>query len=78
MAYLVPQLVSFIEGMGQALPAHTRALILVSDVFVAYWYVVLAAPFAAFVLLRASCSASPAARTRWTGSSSESGWWVPS
>ena len=61
MAYLVPQLVSFIEGMGQELPAHTRALILLSDVFVAYWYVVLAAPFAAFVVLRTSCRASPAA-----------------
>ena len=61
MTHLVPQLVSFIEGMGQELPAHTRALILVSDVFVAYWYLVLAAPVAAFLLLRALCRASPAA-----------------
>ena len=60
MTHLVPQLVSFIEGMGQALPAHTRALILVSDVFVAYWYLVLAGPVAAFLLLRALCRASPA------------------
>lgn len=61
MTHLVPQLVSFIEGMGQELPAHTRALILVSDLFVAYWYAVLAAPVAAFLLLRALCRASPAA-----------------
>ena len=61
MAYLVPQLVSFIEGMGRELPAHTRALILVSDVFVAYWYLVLAAPFISFALVRALCRASPAA-----------------
>lgn len=61
MTHLVPQLVSFIEGMGQELPAHTRALILVSDVFVAYWYLVLAAPAAAFLLVRALCRASPAA-----------------
>ena len=60
MTHLVPQLVSFIEGMGQELPAHTRALILVSDVFVAYWYLVLAGPVAAFLLLRALCRASPA------------------
>ncbi len=60
MTHLVPQLVSFIEGMGQELPAHTRALIRVSDVFVAYWYLVLAAPVAAFLLLRALCRASPA------------------
>ena len=64
MAHLVPQLVSFIEGMGRELPAHTRALILVSDVFVAYWYLVLAAPIAVFVLVRAVCRISPAsART---------------
>ena len=61
MAYLVPQLVSFIEGMGRELPGHTRALILVSDVFVGYWYVVLAAPPAGFILMRALCRASPAA-----------------
>ena len=60
MTHLVPQLVSFIEGMGQALPAHTRVLILVSDVFVAYWYLVLAGPVAAFLLLRALCRASHA------------------
>ena len=61
MTHLVPQLVSFIEGMGQELPARTRALILVSDLFVAYWYAVLALPVAAFLLLRALCRASPAA-----------------
>ena len=61
MAYLVPQLVSFIEGMGRELPAHTRALILVSDAFVAYWYLVLAAPIVSFALVHAVCRASPAA-----------------
>ena len=61
MTHLVPQLVSFIEGMGQELPVHTRALILVSDVFVAYWYLVLAAPIVTFALVRALCRTSPAA-----------------
>ena len=61
MAHLVPQLVSFIEGMGRELPAHTRALIFVSDVFVAYWYLVLATPIAVVVLVRAVCRVSPAA-----------------
>ena len=60
MAYLVPQLVSFIEGVGRELPAHTRALIFVSDVFVAYWYLVLAVPFLSFTLVHALCRASPA------------------
>ena len=61
MAYLVPQLVSFIEGMGRELPTHTRALILVSDAFVAYWYLVLAAPIVSFALVGALCRTSPAA-----------------
>ena len=60
MVYLVPQLVSFIEGMGRELPAHTRALILVSDACVAYWYLVLAAPIVSFALVHALCRASPA------------------
>ena len=67
MAHLVPQLVSFIEGMGRELPAHTRALILVSDGFVAYWYLVLAAPVAAVVLVRSLCRASPAAARAMDG-----------
>ena len=46
MIYLVPQLTSFIRNMGQQLPLHTRVLIAVSNVFIAYWYVLLAAPFA--------------------------------
>lgn len=61
MAYLVPQLVSFIEGMGRELPFHTRALILVSDAFVAYWYLVPAAPIAVFAVVRVLCRTSAAA-----------------
>lgn len=44
MAGLVPQLVSFITMMGQELPAHTRALIATSELFVRYWYVAVFAP----------------------------------
>jgi len=44
MIYLVPQLTAFINNMGRQLPLHTRALIAVSNVFVAYWYALLAAP----------------------------------
>lgn len=46
MIYLVPQLVSFVKTMGQELPAHTKALIFVSDIFVNYWYLLLILPFA--------------------------------
>ncbi|TWI69457.1 type IV pilus assembly protein PilC [Pseudoduganella lurida] len=52
MIYLVPQLTSFIRNMGQELPFHTRALIAVSNVFIDYWYLLLAAPFALWFGLR--------------------------
>ena len=60
MIHLVPQLVSFIQGTGRELPAHTRALILVSDLFVAYWPLLLAAPAAALALAGALYRTSPA------------------
>jgi len=44
MIYLVPQLVEFLESMGEELPAHTRALIATSDFMVEYWYMIIIAP----------------------------------
>ena len=52
MIYLVPQLTGFIKNMGQELPLHTRALIFVSDIFIHYWYVVLAVPVLVFVVAK--------------------------
>ncbi len=40
MIYLVPELLSFIRNMGQEIPAHTKVLIFVSDIFVNYWYLI--------------------------------------
>lgn len=48
MIYLVPQLTAFIKNMGNELPLHTRVLISVSNVFIAYWYLILALPVAAW------------------------------
>jgi type IV pilus assembly protein PilC len=59
MVYLVPQMVGFIRNMGQALPLHTQILILVSDFFVQFWYLVIAAPFAAFFGLRFAMKTYP-------------------
>ena len=44
MVYLVPELLSFVKTMGQEIPAHTKALIFVSDVFVNYWYLIIITP----------------------------------
>jgi len=67
MIFLVPQLVGFIKNMGQELPLHTRALIFVSDLFVHYWYLILAAPVVLFITVRVLLHRSPAFRFRMDG-----------
>ncbi|MYM91619.1 type II secretion system F family protein [Rugamonas sp. FT82W] len=62
MIYLVPQLTSFIKNMGNELPFHTKALIFVSDIFINYWYVLLALPVAAYFGGRAWLARSEQAR----------------
>lgn len=52
MIYLVPQLTAFVKNMGNTLPLHTRALIFVSDIFIDYWYIMLALPLAGYAGLR--------------------------
>lgn len=49
MIYLVPQLVSFLQTMGQELPLQTRILIGLSDFLVNWWYLVLGLPILAIV-----------------------------
>jgi len=62
MAYLVPQLTSFITMMGQELPLHTRLLIATSDFFVSFWYVVVALPVVVAVLFVVALNASQTLR----------------
>ncbi|MEM7406788.1 MAG: type II secretion system F family protein [Pseudomonadota bacterium] len=59
MTYLVPQLVQFIKTVGDELPAHTLALIAVSEFFVTYWYIVLLGPVGLVVLLLLLKNANP-------------------
>ena len=65
MMYLVPQLVSFLKNMRQALPPQTRLLIFLSDVFVHYWPVLLSLPLAAATAGAVLVRRSPRARYRW-------------
>lgn len=44
MSYLVPQMVSFLQNMGQELPLETRVLIFMSNSFVHYWWIIVSAP----------------------------------
>ncbi|MBS3965477.1 MAG: type II secretion system F family protein [Methylomonas sp.] len=62
MTYLVPQMVAFITSMNQTLPFHTQLLILVSNFFVDYWYVVLFAPVLLVTALRTLIRKNPQAR----------------
>lgn len=65
MIYLVPELLKFIKNMGQELPLHTKALIVVSNAFVNYWYIILFLPIAAVVAVLVGVRVSPAFRLKF-------------
>lgn len=60
MIYLVPQMTGFIRNMGQAIPLQTRILMVVSDLFVNYWWAIIATPIVAWVGLRLAVRSYPA------------------
>lgn len=45
MIYLVPQMVSFLQNIGQELPLRTKILIAISHAFVNYWWLIISLPF---------------------------------
>ncbi len=59
MIYLVPELLSFIKNMGQEIPAHTKVLIFVSDIFVNYWYLIAGIPTIAAIGLSIAVKTNP-------------------
>ena len=67
MIYLVPQLVSFIVGMGQQIPLQTRILIATSHFFVNYWYVLISAPIVLVIAGKLLVTTSPEMRLRFDG-----------
>jgi len=52
MLYVVPEMVGFIQEMGQELPFHTVALIALSDFMVGNWYWAIPLPFVTLLLIR--------------------------
>lgn len=44
MVYLVPEMVKFLNSLGQELPLNTRILIFISNAFVHYWWLILTLP----------------------------------
>ncbi len=67
MIYLVPQLIDFIENMGEELPGHTKALIATSDFMVKYWYIVLLTPPVIIVTIKIMNKTNPGFRLAWDG-----------
>ncbi|MCG8379104.1 MAG: type II secretion system F family protein [Proteobacteria bacterium] len=59
MTYLVPELLKFVKTMGQELPAHTKALIVVSNIFVNYWYILLLLPIVIILGIYIGIKVSP-------------------
>lgn len=64
MGFVVPEIATFITNIGQDLPAYTTALIATSEFFQVYWWAVLIAPIAFFVLLKMVRSTSEEVRYR--------------
>ena len=62
MIYLVPQLVSLLKSMGQAIPIQTRMLIATSAFFVSYWYVLIALPVVLLVATKLIITSDPKMR----------------
>ena len=67
MVYLVPKMVGFIKNMGQQLPMQTRILLVTSEIFVNYWYLILGLPIAAIIALNVAIRTNPKARRSFDG-----------
>ena len=65
MIYLVPQLVSFIKGMGQEIPIQTRMLLATSSFFVNYWYILIALPIVLPIAGKLIITSSPEMRFKF-------------
>jgi len=65
MSYLVPQMVSFLQNMGQELPLETKILIFLSNSFVSYWWVIISTPVIAVIVIAIMVQRSPDARYKF-------------
>jgi len=67
MIFIVPDIMDAIVSLGGAIPFETRALMAVSSFLINYWYIVIAAPFVIYFVLRYFYNTSSAARFRMDG-----------
>ncbi|MFW5431174.1 MAG: type II secretion system F family protein [Methylophilaceae bacterium] len=65
MIYLVPEMVKFIDSLGQELPLNTKILIFVSDAFVNYWWLFISLPILIIIGISAWIKSSADARYKF-------------
>ena len=65
MTYLVPELLKFVQTMGQELPLHTHVLIMVSEFFRKFWYVIIGVPIIAAIIISIAIRTSESARYKY-------------
>ena len=65
MIYLVPEMVKFLNSLGQELPLNTRILIFISNAFVKYWWLILALPVVVVTGVAGYIRQSPEARYKF-------------
>lgn len=65
MLYLVPQMVSFLENIGQELPLNTKILIAVSNMFSAFWWLLLGLPLLLIITCASFIQSNAMARYRY-------------
>ena len=56
---LLPQLLPFIKSVGTEIPTHTKILMVASDAFIDYWYIIFTTPVVLYFLLKASIKRFP-------------------
>ena len=65
MVYLVPEMVKFLNSLGQELPLNTKILIFISNAFVKYWWLIISLPIVLLVGAAALIKQSPQARYKF-------------
>ena len=59
MIFLVPQLVGFIKSVEHEIPFQTQLLLATSNIFINYWYVMLALPPVLYIIFKLALTYNP-------------------
>jgi type IV pilus assembly protein PilC len=65
MVFLVPEMVKFLNSLGQELPWNTRLLIFISDLFVNYWWLLISVPIVVVLGIATLIKQDPEMRYRF-------------